>query len=92
MVLNLADELITELAEYLAGLPAGIKIITVSYGLQSYIHQRAFKIIDQFSVPFEWGEAEVFVQQRMSVTEVLSFMESYINANEADLGVSSESM
>ena len=72
---NLDDQVVTELAERLAELPAGIRIITVSYALQPFIHQQAFKVTDQFTVPFEWGEAEVFLQERMSATEVLTIME-----------------
>ncbi|KEI72943.1 SAM-dependent methyltransferase [Endozoicomonas elysicola] len=73
---NLDDHVISELAERLADLSAGVKIITVSYALQPFLHQQAFKITDQFTVPFEWGEAEVFVQERMSATEILKIMES----------------
>ncbi|MBO9482981.1 hypothetical protein [Salinisphaera sp. G21_0] len=71
---NLDDHVITGLAERLAELPAGIRIITVSYALQPFLHQQAFKVTDQFTVPFEWGEAEVFLQERMSATEVLTIM------------------
>ncbi|USE38176.1 hypothetical protein [Endozoicomonas sp. SCSIO W0465] len=71
---NLEDHVITGLAERLAELPAGIKIITVSYALQPFLHQQAFKVTDRFTVPFEWGEAEVYLQQRMSATEVLKAM------------------
>lgn len=71
---NLDEQVITGLAERLAELPAGIKIITVSYALQPFLHQQAFKVTDQFTVPFEWGEAEVFLQERMSATEVLTIM------------------
>ena len=60
---NLDDHVISELAERLADLPAGVKVITVSYALQSFLKREAFEITDQFTVPFEWGEAEVFVQQ-----------------------------
>ena len=73
---NLDDHVITGLAERMAELPAGIKIITVSFALQPFLHQQAFKVTDRFAVPFEWGEAEVFLQERMSATEVLTIMES----------------
>ena len=61
---NLDDQIITELAERLALLPLGVKVITVSYSLQPYLQQLAFILTDQFTVPFAWGEAEVFIQVR----------------------------
>lgn len=60
---NLEDSAIAKLAERLADLSAGIKVITVSYALQPFLQQHAFHLIDQFTVPFEWGEAEVFLQE-----------------------------
>ena len=65
---NLDDPVITELAERLAMLPAGVKIITVSYSLQPYLQKPAFIVTDQFTVPFAWGEAEVFIQVRADGT------------------------
>ncbi|MGB1271139.1 MAG: rRNA adenine N-6-methyltransferase family protein [Endozoicomonas sp.] len=63
---NLDEATITELAVRLFELGAGIRIITVSYSLQPYLETSgrsgSFQLLDQFSVPFEWGEAEVYVQ------------------------------
>ena len=61
---NLDDLAVTELAGHLAMLPVGVKIITVSYALQPYLQTPAFNVTDQFTVPFAWGEAEVFIQVR----------------------------
>ena len=59
---NLTDATITALAERLATLAPGVKIITVSYPLQPYLERPAFIVTDRFVVPFAWGEAEVFIQ------------------------------
>ena len=67
---NLDDHIVTELAERMAELPAGTKIITVSYALQPFLQQKVFETIDQFTVPFEWGDADVFVQQTVSYCEI----------------------
>ena len=63
---NLDEATITRLAARLFELAAGVKIITVSYPLQPYLGASgcsgSFQLLDQFTVPFEWGEAEVYVQ------------------------------
>ena len=60
---NLDDPAITKLATRLGALPEGVRIITISYALQPYVDQPLFALVGQFCVPFEWGEAEVFVQK-----------------------------
>ena len=62
---NLADLSIKRLAERLAEMPVGTKIISVSYPLQSYIDFEAFEPVDAFEVNFPWGEADVFVQEKV---------------------------
>ncbi len=62
---NLEDAVITELAERLAELPQGVRLITISYPLTDFVGQETFVVTDQFSAQFEWGEAEVFIQERI---------------------------
>ena len=59
---NLDDPTIKQLAEKLALLQAGTRIITVSYPLQPYVAKPAFIVTDQFEVSFPWGDADVYVQ------------------------------
>ncbi|MDP0560828.1 MAG: hypothetical protein QS721_00260 [Candidatus Endonucleobacter sp. (ex Gigantidas childressi)] len=59
----LSDHSITQLAKKLAKLPRRTKIISVSYALSEYVDFSAFKITKQFMAPFDWGEAEVFIQE-----------------------------
>ena len=59
---SLADEVIKALAGVFAGLPSGVRIITVSYPLADYSAEDKFILLDQFSADFEWGKAEVFIQ------------------------------
>ncbi len=60
---NLDDTAIRKLATRLATLPEGVRVITISYALQPYIELPSFVMVSRFCVPFEWGEAEVFVQK-----------------------------
>lgn len=58
----LSDSDIEKLAERLAKLPRGTKIITVSYPLTEYILKPSFEVINHFTAPFTWGEADVYIQ------------------------------
>lgn len=42
-------------------LPAGTKIITVSYPLTDYTSRQNFEVMKCFSVPFTWGTADVYL-------------------------------
>ncbi|AMO57964.1 class I SAM-dependent methyltransferase [Endozoicomonas montiporae] len=65
---DLDDVVITQLAEKLALLSAGTRIVTVSYSLQPYIDQPAFEVMDQFEACFPWGAADVYVQRVCEMT------------------------
>lgn len=54
------EEEICELAEKLAALPKGVKVITVSYPLTEY--GKGFTLLSSFSAPFTWGTADVYLQ------------------------------
>ena len=62
---NLEDAVVTELAGHLSSLPAGARVVTVSYPLTDFIAPQTFIIKEQFSARFEWGEADVYVQERV---------------------------
>ena len=59
----LSEETIIKLALKLSTLTVGTKVISVSYALAEFIDDQSFKVIDQLTVCFDWGEAEVFVQE-----------------------------
>lgn len=58
----LDEETINTLARHFAKLPAGTKIITVSYPLTDYPKGYSFEVMKRFSVPYTWGDADVFLQ------------------------------
>lgn len=60
----LGDDEITKLAENCAKVPAGTKIITVSYPLEDYLKDDLFEVMHRFPAEFTWGEADVYVQMR----------------------------
>lgn len=50
--------------ERVRSLPQGTRIITVSYPLNVYCGgEEVFKLTHQFSAPFTWGRAQVYVQR-----------------------------
>ena len=59
---NLDDAVIHQLANRFSELPDEVRVITVSYPLSDYADNGLFPLIDCFTVDFEWGQAEVFVQ------------------------------
>ncbi|WP_263322236.1 class I SAM-dependent methyltransferase [Endozoicomonas sp. Mp262] len=59
---GLDDRVIAVLAEKLAGLPSGTKIISISYPLSDFSEWGSFKQVKKIGVDFDWGEAEVFIQ------------------------------
>ncbi|MGB0360108.1 MAG: SAM-dependent methyltransferase [Endozoicomonas sp.] len=61
---NLEDAVITELTERLAELPKGVRLITISFPLTDFAKNHDFIIKDQLKAQFEWGEADVFIQER----------------------------
>lgn len=58
-----SDALIEKIAEKCSVLKPGAKVVTVSYLLLPYSPVGIFEVVDQFTAPFLWGEAEVFVQR-----------------------------
>jgi len=57
----LEDDFIKKLSAKFAKLPAGTKIITVSYPLSDYADNSHFTLMKRFSAPFTWGEADVYL-------------------------------
>lgn len=57
----LSEESLDKLVPNMAKLPKGTKIITVSYPLTTYDSDNSFEIMRVFSMPFTWGETEVFL-------------------------------
>lgn len=61
----LNDEFIRKLAEKFAKLPAGTKIITVSYSLQEYSQPNVFEVMKRFPAKFTWGTADVYLNYKV---------------------------
>lgn len=57
----LEDSQIKQLIEQFSVLPSGTKIITVSYSLADYTSEKWFEVMKRFTVPYTWGEADVFI-------------------------------
>lgn len=57
----LEEETILTLIDKFAKLPAGTKIITVSYPLTDYSHDSYFEVMKCFTGTFVWGETEVYL-------------------------------
>jgi SAM-dependent methyltransferase len=58
----LDEKTINTLIRHFSRLPAGTKIITVSYPLSDYADTDAFEVMKRFTVPYTWGNADVFLQ------------------------------
>lgn len=58
----LDEKNIRKLANHFSKLPAGTKIITVSYPLSDYSLHASFEVMKRFTVPYTWGKADVFLQ------------------------------
>ncbi len=59
---TLEERAIKKLILHLSHLPSGTQIITVSYPLQDYCDYPYFLIEKQLTLPFLWGEADVYIQ------------------------------
>lgn len=59
---NLDEETISKLTVRFAAMPSGTRIITVSYPLDPADVLGVFEPYRKFEVDFEWGTAEVFIQ------------------------------
>lgn len=57
----LDDASIRKLMKKFEKLPLGTKIITVSYSLMDYTDKPFFEVMKRFTVPFTWGEADVYI-------------------------------
>jgi precorrin-6B methylase 2 len=66
----LEDEKIEKLAKKI---PAGIKVITVSYPLNLYSEN--FQTITTFQGRFPWGETEIFISERISQEKMCALHE-----------------
>jgi SAM-dependent methyltransferase len=62
----LEDEEIQQLITKFKKLPIGAKVITVSYSLVEYQQETIFKLTKQFTAPFTWGEADVYLHEKIS--------------------------
>lgn len=60
----LDDFYIKRLTRCLTQLKKGAKVVTVSYALTDYLPNAPFVVKESVSMPFLWGEAEVFIQER----------------------------
>lgn len=56
------DDFIKKLIERLSKVPSGTKVITVSYSLADYEEKIDFEVMKRFTVPFTWGEGDVYLQ------------------------------
>ena len=65
---NLEDKVIVDLAERLAQLPAGVKVMSVSYAIADYCEKGCFSVEKVLTGHFPWGEADVYLQVRASDT------------------------
>lgn len=59
---NLEDDFIEKLNEKFGKLPAGTKIITISYALTDYTQRPLFEVMKRFPAKFTWGTADVYLQ------------------------------
>jgi len=59
---SMEEEEIGALAPVLDKLPRGAKLITVSWHFKEFFHTPAFSVVKQFSAPFPWGYADVYLQ------------------------------
>ncbi len=57
----LKEAQIKALIDEFSVLPSGTKIITVSYSLADYTKEKWFEVMKRFTVPYAWGEADVFI-------------------------------
>lgn len=57
------ESFIKNLIHRLKKLPEGTKIITISYPLEDYDDGEHFEIIKKFPASFNWGTADVYLQQ-----------------------------
>lgn len=57
----LEDTFIEQLIERFKKLPAGTKIITISYPLTDYCQEPIFEVEKCFQVHYPWGEADVYL-------------------------------
>jgi SAM-dependent methyltransferase len=62
----LEDESIKKLIDKFKRLPAGTKIITISYPLSDYTQEPLFEVMKRFPVNFNWGETDLFLQIKRS--------------------------
>lgn len=58
----LDDETIKTMIAKFSRLPAGTKIVTVSFALSDYTSESWFELMHTLSVPYTWGNADVFIQ------------------------------
>lgn len=58
----LEDELIRRLNKHFAALPAGTKIVSVSYPLNDFADKPFCEVMKRFKAKFGWGETDVYLQ------------------------------
>jgi SAM-dependent methyltransferase len=58
----LDDKTIKKMISKFSRLPAGTRIVTVSFPLSDYTNEDWFELMHTFSVPFTWGNADVYIQ------------------------------
>lgn len=60
----LEEKDIEALIQKLNALERNMQVITVSFALNEYPQGRGWKVKKSFTLPFSWGEAEVYIQRR----------------------------
>ncbi len=75
----LEEQTIRCLATKIATLPAGTKIITVSYSLAEFMDSRVFEVTKRLTVDFDWGEADVFIQEVVCPESFAKVLNSQLN-------------
>jgi len=59
------EEFIENLISKLSALQKGAKVITVSYPLTDYMDTIQYRVVDKFTVPFGFGDVDVYLQLRV---------------------------
>lgn len=58
------EVLIKKIVKKLRETKSGTKVVSVSYPLTDYTQKPLFTVVDRFSVPFGWGNMDVYLQVR----------------------------
>ena len=62
----LGEDFIRKLINRFRDLPAGTRVITVSYPLSDYTEEPLFEVMHCFPAKFSWGVGDVYIQTRVA--------------------------